>query len=534
VAPRVPKLAVNVTPRLNAQNMLRIFLSLAALTGFLIPSMASADPADINAAARGVVRVVIVGTDGTELFPVSHGSGFAISPTRIVTNAHVVRGAIQDDTLRIGIVPSEGNDSAYAKIISVSPRNDLALVEIIGALRLPPLTIAGGGARDSGEVSAVGYPMNVDRAQGLNIDDIFNSQPPVKSRGFLSGARPSRQFHTILHTAPIARGNSGGPLLDACGRVLGVNSFGASSDGSDAEFYFAVSNRELVPFLQANEVDAPVNARPCRSLADVDEAERLRIEREQTAARADLSARAEESRAKRERVQLESEQAVQEDRENVMALAFLLVLLGTGAGMAAWQAKVTGGEGGERKLMIAGTIAAAALVAALALWFTRPGLDAIDRRVNAAMAPDDNQSDDPVASASGGMLICTLQFDRSRITGVPDEVMEFEWAEDGCVNSRTQYGYSGGEWSRIFVPNQEDAVSINAYDPDSNIFRTERFLLSRNAMAIAREARGKYTPPSCGGDGAASKLGDLQGAVTAMLPDRPNERLVYSCQLKGE
>ena len=204
---------------------------------------------------RGVVRVVIMGSNDAGIFPVSHGSGFAVTPTRVVTNAHVVRDAVRDTSLRIGIVPSEGEDAVFGKIIAVSPRNDLALVEIAGNLRLPPLALAGGPVRDSGESYSVGYPMNVDRAQGLEISDIFKAQPPVKSRGFLAGARPSKQFHTVLHTAPIARGNSGGPLLDGCGRVLGVNSFGADSGGADAEFFFAVSNRELIPFLRENGVE---------------------------------------------------------------------------------------------------------------------------------------------------------------------------------------------------------------------------------------------------------------------------------------
>ena len=454
--------------------MKRFLILCAALFGLLMPGPGFADPADINAAARGVVRVVIIGTDGTDVYPVSHGSGFAVSPTRIVTNAHVVSQAAQDDTLRIGIVPSEGNDANYAKILSISPRNDLALVEITGSLRLPPLTISGNPNSDSGEVSSVGYPMNVDQAQGLDLNDIFNSQPPVKSRGFISGARPSRQFDTILHTAPIARGNSGGPLLDGCGRVLGVNSFGADSGGSDAEFFFAVSTKELLPFLRANNVDARINALPCRSLADLDEAERDRIERQQTAARAELAERAEQTRAKRGRVQLEAEQAVQEERENTMALAFLLVLLGVGAGVTAWQAWLQQSEPAtddevhdnraERKLMIAGTIAAAALIAALALWFTRPGLDAIDRRVNAAMNEGDGSdgANQPASSNGEGTLLCTLQIDRSRVTGTPDPELQFTWAEDGCVNGRTQYGFSGGTWSRIFVPNQEDAVSVTA------------------------------------------------------------------------
>ena len=239
---------------------------------------AHADPGDVDAAARGVVRVVLIDTQGPEgeaaVSPVSHGSGFAVTPTLIVTNAHVIREALQDDTLRIGVVPSESvgdtGNGAFARAVSVSPRNDLALLEIAeDGLRLPPLTVAGVVSGDMGEVSAVGYPMNVDLAQGLEIADIFDAQPPVKSRGFLSGQRPSRQFDTLLHTAPIARGNSGGPLLDSCGRVVGVNSFGADSDGSDAEFYFAVSLRELLPFLRANDVEPITNALPCRSIDEL-------------------------------------------------------------------------------------------------------------------------------------------------------------------------------------------------------------------------------------------------------------------------
>jgi S1-C subfamily serine protease len=129
-------------------------------------------------------------------------------------------------------------------VVAISPRNDLALLEIApGSLRLPPLALAGAVSGDLGEVAAVGYPMNVDVAQELDIANIFRAQPPVKSRGFLSGERPSRQFDTILHTATIARGNSGGPLLDPCGQVIGVNSFSADSAGGDGEFYRGVLAR---------------------------------------------------------------------------------------------------------------------------------------------------------------------------------------------------------------------------------------------------------------------------------------------------
>ena len=510
----------------------RLALLLALVAPALTPIPAQAEPADIDAAARGVVRVVIIGDNNGELFPISHGTGFAVSGDTVVTNAHVVRDALRDEGMQIGIVPNGGGEAVYGRIVAVLARNDLALLRITGSLRLPPLALAGGAPPDSGEVTSVGYPMNVDRAQGLDLSDIFRSQPPVKSRGYVSGARPSRQFDTILHTAPIARGNSGGPLLDPCGRVVGVNSFGADNDGGDAEFFFAVSNRELVPFLRANDVEPRIIAAECRSMADLDEAERDRMEREQSAARADLAERAEARRIKRERALLEAEQGVFVEREDRVFLAVVLLLVAFGLGqwaLALWQADPRD----EKRARIVGGASAALVLAAIAAYLTRPGLDEIDRRVAAAMQdPDDGEGE---AEAPGGdlALLCRLVPERSRVTSAKVEDIEFDWTADGCVNERTQYGLAGGSWSRVFVPNAEDAVSVSSFDPDRRIFRTERYLLPREAMSAARAARGKYSAPECGSDNAAARLGDLQGEVLAQLPRQANERLVYECSTRN-
>lgn len=507
----------------------RFLTAIVAILAVLLPMAAKADPADIDAAARGVVRVVIIGSDGEEVFPVSHGSGFAVTPTTIVTNAHVIREALQDDTLRIGIVPSEGEDAAYGKPIAVSPRNDLALIEITtGSLRLPPLTLASGVTGDLGEVSAVGYPMNVDRAQGLAIGDIFRSQPAVKSRGFLSGARPSRQFDTILHTAPIARGNSGGPLLDPCGRVVGVNSFGADSDGSDAEFYFAVSLRELIPFLRENEVEVSPSGTACRSLAEVDLAERYRLEQQRSEARERLAAREAELRETRERALLEAQIEVISARDNLMALSMLLLLLAIGAGYIGLRYREVEDKQGAMKAAFA--VAALALAGTIIAWLLRPGIDRIDELVAIKLneaAPD--EPDAPPEQLGDGTLLCSFVPERSRVTGARTDDVEFDWAANGCVNGRTQYGQLNGEWSRVLVPDDEDAVSINIYDPSTKTFRTDRYLLGRAAMASVREARESYEPPLCGVTEAAQSLGDQQQAIAAMLPGQPNERLVYTC-----
>ena len=532
----IPKLAVKAIDRHKRLPMSRFLARLAILLALVAPALtpipAQAEPADIDAAARGVVRVVIIGDNNGELFPISHGTGFAVSGDTVVTNAHVVRDALRDEGMQIGIVPNGGGEAVYGRIVAVLARNDLALLRITGSLRLPPLALAGGAPPDSGEVTSVGYPMNVDRAQGLDLSDIFRSQPPVKSRGYVSGARPSRQFDTILHTAPIARGNSGGPLLDPCGRVVGVNSFGADNDGGDAEFFFAVSNRELVPFLRANDVEPRIIAAECRSMADLDEAERDRMEREQSAARAALAERAEARRIKRERALLEAEQGVFVEREDRVFLAVVLLLVAFGLGqwaLALWQADPRD----EKRARIVGGASAALVLAAIAAYLTRPGLDEIDRRVAAAMQdPDDGEGE---AEAPGGdlALLCRLVPERSRVTSAKVEDIEFDWTADGCVNERTQYGLAGGSWSRVFVPNSEDAVSVSSFDPDRRIFRTERYLLPREAMSAARAARGKYSAPECGSDNAAARLGDLQGEVLAQLPRQANERLVYECSTRN-
>lgn len=532
----IPKLAVKAIGRhkrlLMSRFLARLAILLALVAPALTPMPAQAEPADIDAAARGVVRVVIIGDNNGELFPISHGTGFAVSGDTVVTNAHVVRDALRDEGMQIGIVPNGGGEAVYGRIVAVLARNDLALIRITGSLRLPPLALAGGAPPDSGEVTSVGYPMNVDRAQGLDLSDIFRSQPPVKSRGYVSGARPSRQFDTILHTAPIARGNSGGPLLDPCGRVVGVNSFGADNDGGDAEFFFAVSNRELVPFLRANDVEPRIIAAECRSMADLDEAERDRMEREQSAARADLAERAEARRIKRERALLEAEQGVFVEREDRVFLAVVLLLVAFGLGqwaLALWQADPRD----EKRARIVGGASAALVLAAIAAYLTRPGLDEIDRRVAAAMQdPDDGGGE---AEAPGGdlALLCRLVPERSRVTSAKVEDIEFDWTADGCVNERTQYGLAGGSWSRVFVPNAEDAVSVSSFDPDRRIFRTERYLLPREAMSEARTARSKYSAPECGSDNAAARLGDLQGEVLAQLPRQANERLVYECSTRN-
>jgi len=513
--------------------MSRLLSVLLACFALLAALPARADPSDIDAAARGVVRVIIVEKDGDQLVPVSHGTGFAVSAERVITNSHVVEQAQQDSSLFIGIVPSDGGEAVYGRLVAVSQRNDLALVATTKAMHLPPLTISGNPSTESGAVIAVGYPQNVDRAQGLNMADLFRAQPPVESSGSLAGRRPSRQFDTLLHTAPIARGSSGGPLLDSCGRVVGVNSFGSESEGADAGFYFAISTRELLPFLRANAITPQINDQPCRSLADLNAEERQRAEEQKIAAEAKARAGEEALAKRREEARRKIDFQILDERDNGMALALVLLLVALGAGGFAW---LSYDAGEDKRMKIGAGLALAALLGAGFTWFSRPSFAEGDERLQDLLRQEMTADDHGAMAAPqpAGAQMCTLVPERSRIIGAANQTVPLEWNDDGCVNGRTQYGSSGGSWSRVFAPQDEASVSVNTFDPATGEYRMDRYLLDSDALSKVRAARAKFQAPACGaGKEAAQTLGTEQVGVLSLLPAQPNERLVYHCAADG-
>ena len=238
--------------------------AMLALGGVLFATPVAAD--DIAATSRSVVRVVTIAIVDQEVVGFGHGSGFAVGPNRIVTNAHVVELAQQyPDNVVIGVVPSEGSKSYQARVIAIDTKRDLALLEIVGA-RIPPATLYSGSLDDSVGLVSLGYPGNVDLASAQSAADYIKPLAPVRSEGSLSATRSVSGVNVLLHTASISRGNSGGPVLDHCGRVLGVNSAITRGEEGDANFAFAISESELAAFLnQAKQPFAAVG-NPCMSV----------------------------------------------------------------------------------------------------------------------------------------------------------------------------------------------------------------------------------------------------------------------------
>jgi S1-C subfamily serine protease len=166
----------------------------------------------IRRAAPSVVRVL-----GTACGLGVSGSGWVAGRGLVVTNAHVVAG--QDDTT----VDSAGSPPLPAQAVAFDPRNDVAVLRVTG-LNAAPLEQAEPRAGSSAAV--LGYPENgplMARAARLgrttvvlSVDAYGRGPVPRRITTFRGRVRP---------------GNSGGPLLDSSGRVIGTV-FAARVEGS--------------------------------------------------------------------------------------------------------------------------------------------------------------------------------------------------------------------------------------------------------------------------------------------------------------
>lgn len=155
----------------------------------------------------------------------SLGSGFIIDPTGyIVTNNHVI-----DDAEEITVILSD--KSKYkAKIIGRDKKTDLALLKIEAKKDLPAVTFGDSDAMRVGDwVIAIGNPYGLGGSVTQGI---------ISARQRSINAGP---FDDFLQTdAPINRGNSGGPLFNTKGEVIGINSAIFSPSGGSIGIGFAI------------------------------------------------------------------------------------------------------------------------------------------------------------------------------------------------------------------------------------------------------------------------------------------------------
>jgi serine protease Do len=163
------------------------------------------------------------------------GSGFIVSPDgTIVTNNHVIDGASE-----IKVTLDDGSEYA-AKLVGTDPKTDLAVLKIDADKKLPTLEWGNSDTLRAGDqVLAIGNPFGVGTTVTSGI---------VSARGRDLHSGPYDDF--IQVDAAINHGNSGGPLVDTTGKVVGINTAIYSPNGGNVGVGFAIPSDQAQKVVQ--------------------------------------------------------------------------------------------------------------------------------------------------------------------------------------------------------------------------------------------------------------------------------------------
>ena len=192
----------------------------------------------VDEARKRVVH--IVGSTGS-------GSGFLVDSTGyILTNAHVVEGTTDLTVVLDGGVRTSGN------VVKRDTKRDIALVKVDRGHQ--PILRFATSVRIGEEVVALGYPFGTDGLENMTI-----------STGVVSAFQLLNGINYVQTDAAVNPGNSGGPLLDMNGRVVGMNTSGMRKDISEglnfAIHYSILSERLKVMIAEANAPPTPTPTR---------------------------------------------------------------------------------------------------------------------------------------------------------------------------------------------------------------------------------------------------------------------------------
>ncbi|MBE6808051.1 MAG: FHA domain-containing protein [Ruminococcaceae bacterium] len=256
-----------------------------AMAVCLIFSMAvTANAATVNQAVTsakdGVVQIQVWFNDPETASeePLHYGTGFLVNDTTVVTCQHVVtafpdefyvawaketeRTAEQvKECLELRVMLYRGT-YVKAKLTNSNAELDLAVLTLNQKIARTPLAVRSSDElKQTEEVFAIGFPadlLDLDDKQTYDIDDIAITSGNANKVGDMTFRTIEGHLYDSVNciesSARISGGNSGGPLVDKDGKVVGVN-----AAGSDTSF-IAVSSKELITYLTALNIDYSGNS----------------------------------------------------------------------------------------------------------------------------------------------------------------------------------------------------------------------------------------------------------------------------------
>ncbi len=183
----------------------------------------------------------------------SLGTGLIVTADgEILTNAHVI-----GDATTVHVRLNGESEPREATVVIADPSRDLALLRV-EATGLSPATFAApGDVRIGDEVLAIGYALDLDGDPTVTLGIVSSLDRTVGTEtGALKGL--------IQTDAAISSGNSGGPLVNALGQVVGLTTLVSSTEiGSTANgLGFAISTAELLPAMEQLRAEANGEADP--------------------------------------------------------------------------------------------------------------------------------------------------------------------------------------------------------------------------------------------------------------------------------
>lgn len=199
------------------------------------------------------------------------GSGFFVTPSKVVTNGHVVNGSASKGAEVFIVNANIGVHRARVSDIQFSGdyAEDFALLTIDDQVGTPLTLVNVQSPSDFklDQVFAAGFPGSVIESDQEFIKLIELGEFSVPDLVITDGTISSHQkvFGEVLafvHTAQMSGGNSGGPLVNQCGNVIGVNTFINTS--TDGVRNFSLISSELLQFLSRSMVVPRVSARECK------------------------------------------------------------------------------------------------------------------------------------------------------------------------------------------------------------------------------------------------------------------------------
>jgi len=242
--------------------------SSAASRTAAIPSTGEATTLSGSALAQRLEQAtaIVIVAGANEL---GTGTGFFIAPNLLVTNRHVVENSAGKQLFlaskALGSLRRATVLKATAGSAPGSP--DFALLRMDDGAAAGVLDIAVNVGKLASVVAA-GYPgivlqgdssfQRLLRGDASSAPDLNLTQGTVQSLQSGEGGTP-----LIVHTASIAKGNSGGPLVDSCGRVVGINTFINVDQSQSAKINFAIRSQVIESFLRSAAAEVRNDARPC-------------------------------------------------------------------------------------------------------------------------------------------------------------------------------------------------------------------------------------------------------------------------------